>query len=109
MKERPTILHVDDDPMILRAIERMLKDNYTIQTSENVVPPDPTINLLISDWNLGFGLTAEKMIREFEAEGIPVLVYSSSFDIPNDLRQIRKGDPHKLEEALAEVLGRESQ
>jgi DNA-binding response OmpR family regulator len=103
------VLYVDDDPMMLRAVARVLR-NAGFDVSVATEPPSSAdgFDVVLADWD-PHGLT---MVRRAQAAGVPVVVYSGKQALQvDDIEVLEKPVPNEtlvdaLQKAIDERSGR---
>lgn len=65
------ILLVDDDPLLLRAMARLLKDRYVVRTANSAEQAQEIIglarvNVVVSDYDMGHGLDGGQFLAWVE-------------------------------------------
>jgi DNA-binding response OmpR family regulator len=75
-----TLLIVDDDPRLLRAIIRTLKDRYIIRTAQTVgeaLPMIESVDLVLTDYQIDIRRATKLLLRAAESK-VPAILMSSS-------------------------------
>lgn len=117
----PEVLVLDDDPAVLRALDRLLTDRgYKVSTylEPNVffrAGPPPVPACLILDYQLGNGVTGVEVHAELQRLGwnLPTVFVTAHWSVPLVVQVMRKGadgfltkpyNPDELIEAVAQAL-----
>jgi len=108
---KPTLLCLDDDPLILKCWVRAFKQHFNVVTAEDVDQATSlidSVDIILSDWNLKTCTSRDFLIR-FKHK--PVVVVSGrpgEVTIDHAFRIIEKGIPglsQQVERSLLEALG----
>ena len=114
----PEVWVLDDDPAVLRALERLLRDHgYRIQTHINPdsffsAGPPPVPTCLILDYQLGNGVTGVEVYAELKrrAWNLPTVFVTAYWSVPLVVQVMRKGadgfltKPYNSDELLEAVI-----
>lgn len=116
-----TILIIDDDPLHLKIYTWILeREGYRCLTalvgSKAVNLPDgERIDLILLDYRLTSSITAPEIAKRLEQHfpGVPIVVLSEMPWMPEDMTPhavafINKGNPKRLVNTVAEVVGSKS-
>lgn len=116
-----TILIIDDDPLHLKIYTWILeREGYQCRTalvgSKDVdLPQDEKIDLVLLDYRLSSSLTAPDIANQLKSlfPDVPIVVLSEAPWMPEDMSAhaiafINKGNPQRLVNTVADVLGLES-
>jgi two-component system response regulator GlrR len=113
MAENASVLIIDDDPFHLQIYGKIVeRAGYRALTAEarfgGVKLPDEPVDIVLLDYHLA-GLSAVEIAVEVQRRlpGVPILVLSDAFSLPEDIAPevqgfVRKGDPAKLIATLHE-------
>ena len=73
------ILHLDDNHLALRSMQRVLRDTFdevvSVATAEEAMAQLEEVDFLLSDWQLARG-TSREVVMEAKRIGLPVIVLS---------------------------------
>jgi DNA-binding NtrC family response regulator len=118
----PKVLIVDDDPMHLEIYGLLMKQAgyealpLLVRFTGTEIPKSQSIGLALLDYRLNSARTSPEYAQEIRAvyPGIPILVLSDLWALPADIAPfvtgfVRKGEPAKLLEAVAEYLHAKSE
>jgi DNA-binding response OmpR family regulator len=120
MQERQSVLIVDDDPLHLRIYGWIAEAAgfralpVEVRFAGFDLPEEPA-DLVLLDYNLLGRITAVEVAKLIHSRrpGVPVVVLSDSFELPNDIAPlvqgfVRKGDPAKLVDRVQKILSASS-
>lgn len=117
MDGRTSVLIIDDDPMHLRIYGWIIgAAGYealpALVTGGKIGYPEDQVDLVVMDYRLSSQLTAVQAAEETQRRypKAPIIVLSDMYDLPADIAPyarafVRKGEPAKLVEKLAELTG----
>jgi DNA-binding response OmpR family regulator len=120
MQERQSVLIVDDDPLHLRIYGWIIEAAgfralpVEVRFAGFDLPEEPA-DLVLLDYNLLGRTNAVEVAKLIHSRrpGVPVVVLSDSFELPNDIAPlvqgfVRKGDPAKLVDRVQKILSASS-
>jgi CheY-like chemotaxis protein len=114
MAENASVLIIDDDPFHLQIYAKILeRAGYRALTAEarlgGVTLPDEPVDIVLLDYHLA-GQSAVEIAEKIRRRlpGVPILVLSDAYRLPEDIAPevqgfVRKGDPAKLIATLHET------
>jgi DNA-binding NtrC family response regulator len=115
VNSRTRVLIIDDDPMHLRIYGWIIDQagyeaRPALVTADRVEFPPEQVDVVVMDYRLTGQLPAVAAAEAAQARypGAPIIVLSDVYDLPADIAPyarafVRKGEPAKLVETLAEV------
>jgi DNA-binding response OmpR family regulator len=120
MHERQSVLIIDDDPLHLRIYGWIIEAAgfralpVEVRFAGFDLPEEPA-DLVLLDYNLLGRTNAVEVAKliHLRRPGVPVVVLSDSFELPNDIAPlvqgfVRKGDPAKLVDRVQKILSASS-
>ena len=110
MDEKPCVFVIDDDPLVLKAIERMLRSNgfaveaFVSPASFLERPPYDGLACLLLDLNMP-GLNGLDVQETMIHRGVthPIIFFSGQGDVPSTARAMREGAVDFLVKPLDEA------
>jgi DNA-binding NtrC family response regulator len=114
---RTSVLIIDDDPMHLRIYGWIIgAAGYEALPAQviggKIGYPEGQVDLVVMDYRLTNQLSAVQAAQETQRRypKAPIVVLSDMYDLPEDIAPyarsfVRKGEPAKLVETLAELSG----
>ncbi|MCG8337891.1 MAG: response regulator [Proteobacteria bacterium] len=106
MKQKPTILVVDDELQNLRIISETLSDHFTVLEAENgkkaldLVSQDPDIQTIVLDWMMP-GMDGIEVLRRLKKDKryskIPVIFHTTRNNVEDKITGLESGSFHYLE------------
>lgn len=113
----PKVLILDDDPMHLEIYALLVKQAgyealpVLVRFDHTEIPSDECIGLVLLDYRLNSIKTSPDFAREIRAlyPSVSILVLSELWSLPTDIAPfvsgfVRKGEPEKLLEAVAQFF-----
>ncbi|MGH9617574.1 MAG: response regulator [Acidobacteriaceae bacterium] len=117
-----SVLIVDDDPVHLRIYGWIMNAAgfqavaAQVFSSEVRLPDQARFDVVVLDYRLMGTLTAVQAAQQIQKKypGIPIVVLSDVFDMPDDIapyatRFVRKGEPEKLIATISGLVPRDGQ
>lgn len=106
MKQKPTILVVDDELQNLRIISETLSDHFTVLEAENgkkaldMVSQDPDIQTIVLDWMMP-GMDGIEVLRRLKKDKryskIPVIFHTTRNNVEDKITGLESGSFYYLE------------
>jgi FixJ family two-component response regulator len=98
MDEKPRVFVIDDDPLVLKAIERMLRANgFAVEAFSSPAaflarPPEDGLACLLLDLQMP-GLNGLDVQETMIGRGVthPIIFFSGQGDVPSTARAMREG------------------
>lgn len=119
---RRRVLIVDDDPMHLEIYGLLMKQAgcesvpLLVRFTGTEIPRNQPIDLVLLDYRLNSTRTSPEFAKEIHAlyPHVPILVLSDLWALPSDIAPfvsgfVRKGDPARLLETVAQFLNMPNQ